>query len=174
MPILSGVKVPDYQAQLATLVKRAPDGDGWLHEIKYDGYRIGCRIEDGQVTLWSRRANDWTSKFPEVREACRALGLKNALLDGEVAVLLPDGRTSFHALQTSFGAIRPKGLVYFVFDLLFLEGEDLRGEPLERRKERLRSLLEAVPVHAEPRRGAANSGSTGVIRYSDHVVGHGP
>src|SRR5262245_20984820 len=101
------------EAQLATLVVSAPPGDEWLHELKYDGYRILCRVDDGRARLFSRRWNDWTGRFPEVAHAAVALGPRTALLDGEVAVLLPDGTTSFNALQN---ALQPGGggqLVYF-------------------------------------------------------------
>ena len=92
---------PDYDPQLATLVKNAPSGDGWLHEIKYDGYRIGCRIRGGRVTLISRNGKDWTAAFPDVAKAAAALPVSDGLIDGEVAILLPDGRTSFQMLQNA-------------------------------------------------------------------------
>lgn len=83
-----------YQAQLATLVKSAPDGDGWLHEIKYDGYRIGAVIDGKSVSLISRRGNDWTANFKEIAGALRKLKVDSAMLDGEAAIVLPDGRTT--------------------------------------------------------------------------------
>jgi bifunctional non-homologous end joining protein LigD len=149
--------VPPYRAQLALLVSEAPEGDGWVHEVKYDGYRIGCAIDGGRVTLWSRRGKDWTAQFPEVADAARALPVRSALLDGEVAAMLPDGRTSFQALQNSFsGGRRP--LAYFVFDLLHLDGEDLASRPLLERKSALEGLL---------------GKGRGVLRYAPHVVGGG-
>ena len=151
---------PDYAPQLATLVKEPPSGDGWLHEIKYDGYRIGCRIRSGRVTLISRNGKDWTDAFPDVVAAATALPTKDALIDGEVAIVLPDGRTSFQLLQNAFSGEKPKGaLVYFVFDLLRLDGETLGQLSLEERKARLRTLV--------------GTRKTGRIRYADHVVGHG-
>ncbi|MGE5361023.1 MAG: DNA ligase D [Bacteroidales bacterium] len=147
-----------FRPQLALLVKSAPDGDRWFHEIKYDGYRIGCRIDRGAVTLYSRNNRDWTATFPEVAEAARKLRAKSAFLDGEVAITLPDGRTSFQALQNAIASRERTGLVYFVFDLLFLDGEDLCPQPLEVRKQRLRELLARAPA---------------LFRYSDHVVGNG-
>jgi bifunctional non-homologous end joining protein LigD len=150
--------VPPYRAQLALLVSEAPEGDGWLHEVKYDGYRIGCAIEGGRVTLWSRRGKDWTRQFPEVAEAARALPVRAALLDGEVAAVLADGRTSFQALQNSFSAGRRPPLGYFVFDLLHLDGEDLSRRPLLERKGVLEALL---------------AGKPGVLRYAPHVAGGG-
>src|SRR5205814_1588021 len=92
------VPLPDrFDPQLATLVRTAPEGDEWLHELKYDGYRIGCRIDRGQVTLLSRRGKDWTGQFPELVAAARKLKVEQALLDGEAAVVVDDGRTSFQA-----------------------------------------------------------------------------
>jgi bifunctional non-homologous end joining protein LigD len=76
------VAAPDYAPQLATPVKHAPEGDEWLHEIKYDGYRIGCRIRDGRAALISRDGKDWTTAFPEIAAAAEALRVRDALLDG--------------------------------------------------------------------------------------------
>jgi bifunctional non-homologous end joining protein LigD len=150
----------DYAPQLATLVKAPPSGDEWFHEIKYDGYRIGCRIRNGRVTLTTRNGNDWTRTFPEITDAARELAVADALLDGEVAVLLPDGRTSFQALQNAASGESPRAaLVYFVFDLLRLDGERLEALPLQERKARLKALLERRPVEQ--------------IRYAEHVVGRG-
>lgn len=143
--------------QLATLVAEAPAGDGWLHEPKYDGYRILCRVLRGRVTLWTRNGQDWTARFPSIVRAAQRLSARAALLDGEVAVLLPDGVTSFGALQNVADA--GGTLVYFVFDLLHRDGLDLRPAVLTARKEALGRLLG---------RGA------GAIRYSPHVVGGGP
>ena len=149
--------MPDYLPQLATLVKTAPSGDEWLHEIKFDGYRIGCRVRNGLVTLWSRNGKDWTAAFPEVVHAVEQLKLRDALLDGEVASVLADGKTSFQALQNA-GAAR-ETIVYFVFDLLRLGGDSLAKLPLEERKQRLLKLI--------------GRKSTGRLRYSAHVTGNG-
>jgi len=148
------------EPQLAKLVKEAPDGDEWLHELKFDGYRILARLDRGKVTLYSRRGKDWTVQFAPVAAAAAKLAADTALVDGEVAVVLPDGRTSFQALQNAFGGRDTHGLTYFVFDLLHLDGEDLRPRPLEARKARLRELVAASPVGDR-------------IHYSDHVEGRG-
>jgi len=148
-------RIPSYDPQLAQLVKSAPTGDEWLHELKYDGYRIGCRIDAGKVTLISRNGNDWTDHFPEIAKAATELKVESALLDGEVCVVSPHGRTSFQALQNLASADR-KRLVYFVFDLLYLDGRTLIGEPLEARKAALRTIV----------RGDR-------IQFSDHVNGDG-
>src|SRR5262245_35895577 len=92
-----------YDPQLAVLVEQAPEGEAWLHEIKYDGYRIGCRVAQGTVKLYTRNGNDWSAHFPEIAAAVRACGIREALLDGEVAIVLPDGRTSFQKLQEAVG-----------------------------------------------------------------------
>jgi bifunctional non-homologous end joining protein LigD len=157
------VPASDYRPQLATLVKQAPEGNAWLHEIKYDGYRIGCRIHRSRIALYSRNGKDWTAAFPEIVDGARALGVRDALLDGEVAVVLPDGRTSFQALQNAFSAeteAARASLVYFAFDLLRLEGERLDTRPLEERKARLRALV-------------GRRRKTRHIRYSEHVEGNG-
>lgn len=144
------------QLQLAQLVDEAPTGDDWLHEQKFDGYRILAELERGKVRLLSRRFNDWTAQFPTVAEAVAKLPAKDALIDGEVAVVEADGRTSFQALQNAFGR-RDANIVYFAFDLLALDGKDLTKLPLEERKARLEKLI-ATP---------------GTVRYSDHVIGNG-
>lgn len=149
-------KVPLYRPQLATLVDSPPEGDDRLHELKLDGYRIGCILESGKVRLESRRNNDWTAQFPTVAEAAKKLAAKSALLDGEVAVLMPNGVTSFQALQNV--AASGGALVYFVFDLLYLDGEDVGALPLEQRKEKLHALL-----------SASKAGK--VFKYVDHVGG---
>jgi bifunctional non-homologous end joining protein LigD len=146
-----------FRPQLALLAGTPPEGPDWFHEIKFDGYRIGCRVDRGKVTLFTRNNLDWTSTFPEVRDALGSLPARSAFLDGEVAVTLPDGRTSFQALQSAIGSRQRRGLAYFVFDILYLDGEDLSGLPLETRKDRLRKLLEQA--------------GESLVRYSDHVVG---
>ncbi|HJR34145.1 MAG TPA: hypothetical protein VJ817_04305, partial [Gemmatimonadales bacterium] len=85
--------------QLATLVDAPPRGDEWLHEVKFDGYRMECIKEDGRVRLLSRRGNDWTARFPAIAAAARRLKPRRVILDGEAVALLPDGRSSFQALQ---------------------------------------------------------------------------
>ena len=149
-----------YNPQLASLAKMPPDGDSWLHEIKYDGYRIGCAIDGGTVRLISRNSNDWTHQFPEIAAAARKLGLADALIDGEVAMLMSDGRSSFEALQQAIAGTTSRApLVYIVFDLLRLNGASLVDLPLEERKTRLQALV--------------GSGKRGRIRFAEHVVGHG-
>jgi bifunctional non-homologous end joining protein LigD len=151
--------------QLATLVDSAPPGDDWLHEVKFDGYRIECRIVGPRVTLFTRTGQDWTERFQPVADAAAGLDASGALLDGEIAILRPDGTTSFQALQNHLGGEAQGQLVYFVFDALFLGGRDLRPLPLEDRKAALARLLRSE--------GWSGSGG-GVIRFTEHVVGDGP
>jgi bifunctional non-homologous end joining protein LigD len=151
---------PRYNPQLATLTKTPPSGDQWIHEIKLDGYRVGCLVTGGRVRLISRNGLDWTPKFPEIAEAIKALGAKEALIDGELVVMQPDGRTSFEAMQNAAASRSARsGLLYFAFDLLHLEGEQIDRLPLEDRKERLRALV-----------GRSTSGR---IRYAEHFEGRG-
>jgi bifunctional non-homologous end joining protein LigD len=150
----------EYVPQLASLAKVPPSGNQWVHEIKLDGYRVGCLIHDGRIRLVSRRGLDWTSRFPEIVEAIRRLGITNGLIDGELVVILPDGRSSFEAMQQAAASrARRTGLVYFTFDLIHLEGERIDRLPLEERKARLRRLV--------------GDSKTGRIRYAEHVEGRG-
>jgi len=144
--------------QLATLVTEPPKGDAWLHELKFDGYRILGRLQDGHARLISRNGNDWTDHFPSLAAALEALPVSQALVDGEVAVLLPDGRTSFQALQNALSTRAQGDLVYFAFDLPYLEGYDLTRARLEDRKAALAALV---------------AGAGTAVRYSSHVVGSG-
>ena len=147
--------------QLATLVAAPPPGDQWLHEMKFDGYRIVADLSAGHARLVSRNGKDWTAQFPGVARDVERLPVARAVLDGEVAVVLPDGTTSFQALQNALGGGGPGELAYFAFDLLHLEGHDLTGAALEERKQVLARLLKAVPAGA------------GTLRLSDHVAGEG-
>jgi bifunctional non-homologous end joining protein LigD len=156
----------EYIPQLATLVREPPAGDRWVHEIKYDGYRIGCLISKDRVRLITRNGNDWTHVFPSIAEAARKLPTDDALIDGEVAMLLPDGRTSFAALQQAVaGTASHASLVYFAFDVIRLDGQRIDRLPLEERKARLRALVE--PAARKPKAKA------GRIRYAEHIVGDG-
>jgi bifunctional non-homologous end joining protein LigD len=160
VPANGGAGIPEVAPQLATSADAPPPGDGWIHEIKYDGYRLLCRIEDGRARLISRNAKDWTARFPDVIEAAESLPVENAILDGEVAVVQPDGRTSFQALQNAAAGRSGTGVLrYFLFDLPFLDGEDLTAKPLIERKAALAALLESVGLP--------------ILHYSDHVEGSG-
>lgn len=147
--------------QLATLVKSPPAGDEWRHEIKYDGYRILCFLAGGRVHLFTRHQNDWTARFPTVADEAGQLPVENAILDGEVVALNPDGTTNFQALQNAFTSGRDRNLVYFVFDLPYCQGYDLSRTPLVERKQLLKTLLGKLRPKARH------------LRYSDDIQGQG-
>src|SRR5499427_5545339 len=130
--------LPDRVApQLTQLVDAAPDGDGWLHEIKYDGYRMHARLDRGAVKLLTRTGLDWSHKYPAIAAAVAALHARQAYLDGELCGVGPDGLTSFSMIQLASDAGNAAGLVFYLFDLMHLDGEDLMAGPLIERKTRL-------------------------------------
>ncbi|BFO04278.1 DNA ligase D [Pseudomonas guariconensis] len=135
-------ELPDHlQPQLATLVDAPPVGD-WRYEVKFDGYRILARIEGSDVRLFTRNGHDWSAKMPHQVQALRDLKLKSAWLDGEVVVAGENGLADFQALQNAFDTEHDERITYYVFDLPFLGGQDLRQVPLQDRRETLRQLLE--------------------------------
>ena len=127
--------------ELATLVESAPDGD-WLYEIKFDGYRVMARIDNGDVRLITRNGHDWTHKLPKQAEALAALGLESAWLDGEMVVANEQGVPDFQALQNAFDAGSSGKIAYYLFDLPYLNGMDLRKVPVEERRAALAAVLE--------------------------------
>jgi bifunctional non-homologous end joining protein LigD len=131
--------------QLAQTDSRVPESGRWLHEIKLDGYRLICHKSDRGVRLRTRSGQDWTDRFGHIVQAASQLAGNRLILDGEVVALKSDGVSSFELLQNAFRDSRDSRLVYFVFDLLYLDGYDLRGVALERRKELLRRLTEGAP-----------------------------
>jgi len=151
---------------LAESVAKAFDGEEWLFEIKWDGYRALAFIEDGKARLVSRNQNDLTPRYPELKDMARLIQAKTAILDGEVVALDADGKASFSLMQQRTG-FRPGGrravgnadvpVLYYAFDLLYLDGYDWRRVPLEERKRKLASLVVAGDV----------------VRYSDHYENHG-
>ena len=149
--------------QLATLVDSVPQGDEWLHEIKFDGYRALCRIDEGRAVFLTREGQDWTSRFGSLVEAARNLPVRRALLDGEVVALEKDGTTNFQLLQNSLKRNDTATLVYFVFDLLYLDGWDLTRSPLRERKSILQQIL-------KPKRKEKASNA---LRCSEHWIGQG-
>jgi bifunctional non-homologous end joining protein LigD len=144
--------------QLTQLVDVAPDGPDWSHEIKFDGYRMHARLDQGAVRLLTRTGLDWTHKYPAIAEAVASIGAKQAYLDGELCGVGPDGITSFSIVQLASDSGYAAALVFFLFDLLHIDGEDLRPRPLIERKERLSALLANTPSP---------------LHYSDHQIGHG-
>jgi bifunctional non-homologous end joining protein LigD len=154
-------RLPDFvPPSLATLHSDAPRGGEWLHEIKYDGYRIQARLDRGKVRLLTRKNLDWTHRFKPIAVAVAELPAETALLDGELVVEDDKGISSFSLLQTDLKDGRGNRLVYYVFDLLYLDGRDLTGEPLVARKAELQRLLK-------------EAGKTGRIRYAEHFVEDG-
>ncbi|WP_245895298.1 ATP-dependent DNA ligase [Devosia submarina] len=126
------------------LVDQPPAGEGWLHEIKYDGYRCQLHIDGSQITTYTRNGHDWTHKFGPIAKAARAIPARQAIIDGEICVQDERGVTDFSALQSAIKS-RPQDLVFFAFDLLHLNGGDLRPAPLEERRAKLRLLISQVP-----------------------------
>ncbi|HRE45082.1 MAG TPA: DNA ligase D [Terricaulis sp.] len=137
---------------LCSPIETPPSGDGWLHEIKYDGYRLQAAVNGPSVRLYTRTGLDWTARFGAIAQALGALNLKNALIDGEAAVADAQGRTDFGALQRALDDGKAKGVSYFAFDLLFDDGADLRKRPLTERKARLEALLKRAraPIRLSP------------------------
>jgi len=144
--------------QLATAREDVPAGDDWVHEIKFDGYRMLAYIERGAARLLSRNTLDWSRRFGQVTEALGDLRAEEAILDGEVCVLDERGHADFQKLQALVEDGKPARLSYLVFDLLWLDGEDLRRLPLLQRKAKLAKLV--------PQRNA-------VVQYVDHFAGDG-
>ncbi len=135
-------ELPDLiKPELATLVESAPEGD-WRYEIKFDGYRVMARVADGNVQLFTRNGHDWTHKLPRQAEAIAGLGLESAWLDGEMVVANDDGVPDFQALQNAFEAGRSGHIIYYLFDMPFLNGMDLREVPVEQRRAALSKVLE--------------------------------
>ncbi|WP_296185999.1 DNA ligase D [Pseudomonas sp. UBA1879] len=136
--------LPDsLKPELATLVEAAPEGN-WHYEIKFDGYRIMARVDNGHVQLFTRNGHDWTHKLPHQAEAIARLGLESAWLDGEMVVANEQGVPDFQALQNAFESERSGQIVYYVFDLPYLNGMDLREVPIEQRRAALSAVLDAV------------------------------
>ncbi|XGC81172.1 DNA ligase D [Bdellovibrio bacteriovorus] len=153
-------KLPGFiSPQLAELVKEPPEGENWVHETKFDGYRTQAHIQDGKAVLYTRNGLNWSQKYPVITSELRALPVINAILDGEVVWLDDEGRSDFQKLQNSLKTKESKRLIYYVFDLLFIDGVDCRSFPLRERKHRLEKILAEF--------------DNPIIRYSDHVDGSG-
>jgi bifunctional non-homologous end joining protein LigD len=142
------------EPMLATLASHAPSGRRWVHEIKFDGYRLQARMEAGRITLLTRAGLDWTSKFgPELIASFKALAVANALIDGELVIETGDAASDFSALQADLSEGRHDRFVFYAFDLIHLDGYDLRSTPFIERKEALARLL---------------AGERGRLRLSEH------
>lgn len=154
----AALRVP-FPPELCRPVDSSPSGEDWLHEVKWDGYRIVTTVERGKARLWSRNAIEWTAKVPELARAIESLGFRNAQLDGEMVVLHGE-RENFNALQSRLSAETREPAVYMLFDLLHADGRTLWEVPLIERK---RLLAERLAAHPHP-----------LLRYSEHQVGGGP
>jgi bifunctional non-homologous end joining protein LigD len=167
--VLGGVpseKMPDFiPPHLATQVSGPPDGDDWLHELKLDGYRIQIHIEEKKpgerkVILYTRGGLDWTHRMPDIAKTAAQLPVRSGVIDGEVVVLDSSGKTSFADLQAAFQQEKHAHLTFFAFDLLHLDGHNLRGSFLDKRK----SILEGLLGELE---------DDSIVRYSQHIRGRG-
>jgi DNA ligase D-like protein (predicted ligase) len=144
--------------QLTKLADQPPEGPDWLHEIKFDGYRMHARLDRGAVRLLTRTGLNWTHKYSGIASAVASLPARQAYLDGELCGIRPDGTTSFSLIQNASDTGNGEALVFFLFDLLHLDGEAISPQPLKERKERLRAILsEARPP----------------LQFSDHQIGRG-
>jgi bifunctional non-homologous end joining protein LigD len=160
---LAGIKrgrFPGFvEPALATLASRPPRGKAWLHEVKFDGYRVQCHVQNG-IRFFTRRGHDWSERFRHLAAALAPLAAHAVILDGEVIVQTEEGRSDFHALEKALKS--PRGsdrLVYYVFDLLYLDGLDLRSAAVLERKRVLQLLLARF---------------NGSVRLSEHLQGDGP
>ncbi|PTQ69198.1 DNA ligase D [Pseudomonas sp. GV071] len=134
-------EIPEkFQPQLATLVTQPPAGE-WIYEIKFDGYRMLARIQGGEVRMFSRNGNDWTERLPKQVEALRSLQLGDSWLDGEVVVLNEEGLPDFQGLQNAFDEGQSQPILYYLFDAPYLNGQNLRQQPLEARRDALQKVL---------------------------------
>ena len=152
--------LPDFvEPQLATRVEAPPEGPDWLHEIKLDGYRIQARLERGKARLLTRRGLDWSHRFAGIAKAIEALPARTALLDGEIVAFAENGLSDFGRLQAILGGEEEGELAFVLFDLLYLDGYDLRPLPLLERKARLLKLL--------------GGNERGPLRFSQHFDRNG-
>jgi DNA ligase D-like protein (predicted ligase) len=150
---------PRFIRPQSTLLAESPPADeGWTHELKFDGYRLHARIADKQAKLLTRTGLDWTAKYEAVAAALAKLPARSAYIDGELCAIRPDGTTSFSDLQAATDHKESAGLLYFAFDLLFIDGENLTTLPLVERKATLKALLRRAPKK---------------IYFVDHVIGNG-
>ncbi len=152
--------MPDFiDPCLATLKDKAPAGDKWIHEIKYDGYRVQAHRDADRVALYTRRGHDWTDRFGPIAGQVAKLAVNNVIVDGEVVAVDASGKPDFALLQEELAAGQGHRLLYYIFDLLYLDGFDLRAVPLIERKHVLHQLLQ------DP--------SQGPVVFSEHMEAGG-
>lgn len=153
--------MPDFVPPLLPVLQdQAPVGDEWVHEIKFDGYRVQLRIENGQVRALTRRGFDWTHRFRDIPAAAAALPVRSAIIDGELVCVRANGITSYRDLLSALSGEKALPLHFYAFDLVWLEDTDLRRQRLLERKQRLRDVIPTTP------------GSP--LLHSDHMVGTTP
>ena len=160
--------MPEFVApQLATLMSEPPSGDQWLHELKFDGYRMLCHLHRGKARFWSRNGKDWTAKFPNLSEALKQFPATSAILDGEVVIVDKAGRTSFQWLQQAMGrggrAGKVPAFVFEIFDLIYLDGYSLVQTPSEFARHNSKQLFASGKF-----KGVAKA-----LRFSEHFEGNG-
>jgi bifunctional non-homologous end joining protein LigD len=148
----------ELKPELATLVKDVPQGEGWLHEIKFDGYRLLAMLSGGKARLLTRNGKDWTRKFPAIAQAVEALPVSDGIFDGEVVVMDEQGISNFQKLQNALKGGKNQPLAYYIFDLPWCGGYDLTSTPLLDRKELLKQILDSAPEG---------------LHFSDHIAGQG-
>ncbi|MCA9214579.1 MAG: DNA ligase D, partial [Planctomycetales bacterium] len=153
--------IPELSPSLPAVCKFPPDDDRWVHEIKYDGYRMLCYVDGATVRFVSRNGNDWSDKLVLLVDEIRKLRLRTAVLDGEIAMVSENGTTNFQTLQNHIGAGRDAQIRYYLFDLLYLNGFDVRSAKLLDRKQLLKQVI-------------GENANGGRLLYSEHLVGNGP
>ncbi len=162
MPARRSAALPDFvEPALATLAEKAPASDHWIHEIKFDGYRLQARLDHGNVKLLTRRGLDWTEKFKPIAQRIAKVRAQSALIDGELVVEDERGVSSFSLLQQDLKDQRTDRMTFYAFDLLHLNGEDMRKLPLGERKAQLTALL-------------GRDSKTGQLRVSESIDDSGP
>jgi bifunctional non-homologous end joining protein LigD len=147
-PAAIGVKVPFpgfIEPALATAIGRVPNGERWIHEIKFDGYRVQVHLANAAVKVYTRRGNDWTKRFKKIADDAWHISASSAIIDGEVVVPAADGTTDFSVMQNELKGTSDK-IVLVAFDLLYLDGYDLRKLPLVDRKAHLKKLIELTDI----------------------------
>lgn len=147
-PAAIGVKAPltgFIEPALATSIEKVPAGERWIHEIKFDGYRVQVHLANEAVKIFTRRGNDWTKRFNKVAHDAWRIKATSAVIDGEIVMPAADGTTDFSALQNELKG-SSKAIVLMAFDLLYLNGQDIRKEPLVRRKAELKKIVAGTDV----------------------------
>lgn len=153
----------DVAPQLAFLTDKVPEGGDWIHELKFDGYRTISKVQGKSIQMLTRNGHDWTEKYKSIARELKKLKISNAIFDGEIVVLDDNGNSSFSALQNELKTEDSERLHYYIFDLLYLNGRDLREEPLETRKQILKKLI--TPIE--------KSKKDSKLRFSAHVRAQG-